>query len=157
MLTPPLIASLPPGLLAQADRLQGMSQRFQSGGNRIDAVHVAMLVVALLGVGGVLWKLARLNAQREGASFNSPRRLFRDLCRFHQLDWPSRRLLWRLARSHQLEHPARVFIEPAWFDAQRLPSSLRSYNHTFAQLQTQLFSREDDRTAPAEPARWGAD
>ncbi len=78
-------------------------------------------------------------AQREGRSHFSSRRLFDELCALHELDWPSRKLLHQLARAHRLEHPARVFVEPRWFEAAQIPETLAPFRVQFLQLKSRLF------------------
>ena len=49
---------------------------------------VAKFVVLPLVVVAVVWARA-VRAHRERANYNSPRRLFNELCALHQLDWPT--------------------------------------------------------------------
>jgi hypothetical protein len=53
------------------------------------------------------WRNAGLNGRH-----NSPRKLWRDLARLHQLSWTDRRLLSQAARKIKLREPARLFLEP---------------------------------------------
>ena len=61
------------------------------------------MLVLVGAIGAGLFLVARRMALRDGRSYFSTKRLFRELCQLHELDWPSRRLLWRLARAHDSE------------------------------------------------------
>ncbi|MHB8866428.1 MAG: hypothetical protein ACYC6N_28920, partial [Pirellulaceae bacterium] len=97
------------------------------------------LLMLLLLIVAALWRVARLSAQREGHSYFSTRRLFNELCALHALDWPTRKLLRQLARAHHADHPARVFVEPQWFEAARIPESLAAFRPQLTQLKSRLF------------------
>lgn len=139
-------------LLAQHDRLQGLSQRFQTGGYHVDAAHVAMFAAALLMLTIVLWRVTRSKRFSDEQPFHNPRRLFLDLCHLHELDWSSRRLLWKLAQARGGDHPAQVFLEPSWLDAQQLPRGLATAAPAFARIQTQLFPTIPQAAPPPEGA-----
>lgn len=128
-------------LWANQEVLNGLSQRFQTGGTEISLLHVALLAVLALGGAGIWWAVGHFGAQREGHSYYSPRRLFRELCAVHELDWASRRLLRQLARAHRLAHPAQVFVEPRWFDGQ-LPPELEAHRVQLAALKAGLFDAD---------------
>ena len=69
------------------------------------------------------------------------------LCRLHELDWPSRRLLRRLAQARQLENPAQLFLEPTWFEAANMPAPLRPFRPQLAELRQHLFAVSDHAAA----------
>lgn len=144
---------------AQAESpLKYMGSHFEPGGSRVTVTGVVVFcgVVALLGA--VLWCVARCMARREGRGFNSPRRLFRDLCGLHGLDWSSRWLLWRLARGYRLTHPAELFLTPNYFDESRLPTALRHQASHLALLRARLFGEfptEGDQILVAEKRESG--
>ena len=100
-------------------------------------VIVFCVIAVILGV--VLWRVARMVAMRDGRSYISTKRLFQQLCRLHELDWPSRRLLRRLAQARQLKNPARVFLEPTWFEAAEIPAALRPFAPQLAEIRQRLF------------------
>jgi len=70
---------------------------------------------------------------------DDPKKLFRELCRAHGLDFASRRLLYRLATAHQLAQPAEVFLTPAMFQADQLPPQLRAQAGQLQRLRQRLF------------------
>ncbi|MHB8969305.1 MAG: hypothetical protein ACYC3X_03775 [Pirellulaceae bacterium] len=128
-------------LLAQLNPLSDLSKRFQAGGSQFPIGQIVTLLVLLLLIVAGLWKVAHVSAQREGRSHFSPRRLFKELCALHALDWPSRKLLHQLARANHLDHPARLFVEPRWFEAAQIPETLASFRPQFTQLKSRLFSK----------------
>jgi hypothetical protein len=69
----------------------------------------------------------------------SQRRLFRELCRLHNLDWPSRRLLQRLAAVHNVASPAQLFLQPDKFDSRQLAPALVPFAHQIDRLRGRLF------------------
>jgi hypothetical protein len=126
-------------LWANQEVLNGLSRRFQSGGAEVSVLHIVVLAVLVLVAAGVWWAVSHFGAQREGHSYVSARRLFRDLCLAHELDWPSRRLLRQLARARNPAHPAQVFVKPNWFDAPQLPEELQAFRSQLAALKARLF------------------
>ncbi len=126
-------------LWANQEVLNGLSRRFQRGGADVSVSHIVVLVVLALVAVGVWWAVGHVGARREGHSYHSAPRLFRELCRVHELDWTSRRLLRQLARAHPLAPPARVFVEPRWFDAPHLPPDLQAARSQLAALKARLF------------------
>lgn len=140
-------------LLAQRSALSGVGDRFSVGGSDVPTSHIVGLVMALIAVGVVLWLVARAGAKREGRGYRSPRRLFRELCRLHDINWHNRRLLRRLARFHKLPHPAQVFLEPAFLDPAKLGTAFRTHRQRLVTLQRQLFAAEEREEEPTEVAR----
>ncbi len=126
-------------LWANQEVLNGLSRRFQTGGAEVSLLHIAVLVAVVVVTAVVWWVVSHWGARSEGHSYCNARRLFRDLCLIHELDWPSRRLLRQLARAHSPTPPAQVFVEPDWFDAPRLPEDLQAYRRQLAALKERLF------------------
>ena len=120
-------------------RMNDVAARFQSGGSNISATQVCVFLAVVAVVGLVLWRVARVAAMRDGRSYYSPKRLFAELCQLHELDWASRRLLRRLAHALRLEHPAQLFLEPAFFEAARMPTELRSEQTRLKEFKRRLF------------------
>ncbi len=96
-------------------------------------------VVVPLVVVAVVWAAVQFRMRRARVSYFSPRRLFLDLCKLHDLDWPTRKLLRQLARFRHPEHPARVFVDPACFDPADLPPPLQAFRNELLQLKSRLF------------------
>jgi hypothetical protein len=98
--------------------------------------YVAAAVLAAIGVSLYRW-IKRRNDMTEACD-DAPK-LFRELCRVHALDRPSRRLLWRLREARGLAQPAQIFLTPDAFDADRLPPGLRKQAAELKRLREQLF------------------
>ncbi len=80
-------------------------------------------------------------AKRKRSEFlhNSPKRLFYELCRAHQLHMWNRRLLKKLAAARGVQNPAELFVDPKYFDAADLPQGLQSAAPELRQLRHALF------------------
>lgn len=70
---------------------------------------------------------------------DKPWKLFRELCRAHQLDRPSQRLLAQVARARRYAQPAEVFVRPQAFSPEGLPPALRQRAAHLERLQRLLF------------------
>ena len=130
-----------PALLAQLSRTQGLGGNFRGPGARVDGgdmLMIAMLVLGAVGVIVLLSVLLRLQERRNRC--NNPQKLFRDICRLHELDRKSRKLLTQLARHQDLEHPARLFLEPARFNPENVGAELGQHQREFDTLRGRLFS-----------------
>jgi hypothetical protein len=99
----------------------------------------------------ILLGIAALLASVAVASYRSSRRsrrdfdvdshakLFRELCRAHQLPFAGRRLLKRLAAARGIAEPARLFIEPKHFDPVDLPADLLRAAGKIQRIRDRLF------------------
>ncbi len=129
-------------LLAQSDRFSDLGGRFQESGSDLTWNHLLLggvIVAAVLGVWAIALYLGLLD--RHGR--RSHRRLFRELCRLHNLDWPSRRLLQRLALVHNISSPAQLFLQPEKFDSQQLIPALVPFAGQIEELRGRLFDDAD--------------
>jgi hypothetical protein len=130
-------------VLAQADPLPTYAELFREGfqqGGGVDVPgQIMTLLVILAVVSAVLGAAALWRTWKQRQPVDCPRRLFKELCSRHELDWPSRRLLKQLSRAYELEHPARLFVEPQLFDAARLPEPLRPFQPQLAAIKSRLF------------------
>lgn len=139
MIQAPFVPILSQLLLAQADAVDDTPWIPLTQWSDIPVELVAKIVILPLVVAAVVWAVVRFRTHREQASYNSPRRLFNDLCTLHELDWPTRKLLRQLARSRHLDHPARIFVEPACFDPAHIPPQLQPFRTQLQRLKTRLF------------------
>lgn len=98
-------------------------------------VFVAALVIAAFGV--VASVLAKQDKRR---LYNSPKALFLDLCKAHELDRANRALLKQMAHAQKLNVPARLFLEPDRFDPALLGPEMRSQREAVAALRNRLFA-----------------
>jgi hypothetical protein len=94
--------------------------------------------LTLLVVIAIVWRTASQRRRRD-FEYNSPPRLFSELCRAHKLTWSNRRLLKQLAAARDLKCAATLFVEPDYFDLTNLPSELKPAAHELRQLRHKLF------------------
>jgi hypothetical protein len=134
-----MIGFVAPLLFAQDSPLTHMGSHFRKGSENFTSQDMLILstVVTVLAVS--IWLLSRIFYGREPRALNSPRALFRELCRAHRLDSSSKRLLFDLARVHNLDHPARLFIEPERFAEPNLGPQLNSRRDELRALAERLF------------------
>ena len=102
-------------LLAQANARAPKPGDWRFGWDSVAMVAGGALVVII-----VAWFISRLLAKRQRQISDSPWCLFKELCTAHSLNHRERQLLTRLAQQFRLEQPTALFIEPAWWEAERL-------------------------------------
>jgi len=131
-------------LLAQG-RLDDLSSGLRRRGGGYDTGEIMMWVALVVAVIAGIWGLSKLAAQRDSRRpSNSPRRLFAELCRAHELDRRQRKLLRQIVRWQRLAHPARVFLDPERFDAANLNRPLQAQQAAVTAMRTRLFGKLDD-------------
>jgi hypothetical protein len=97
-----------------------------------------LAAVTLLVITTIAWQtIARRH--RRGFDYDSPARLFADLCRAHKLNGSNRRMLKQLAAARRLKCPAMLFVEPEYFDMSDLPPALKPSASELRQLRHTLF------------------
>jgi len=101
------------------------------------SVMAMCLLLAAVIVGG--WIASRLFKVRERRKTNSPRALFRELCRAHGLSSSERNLLLRLASRQAPYNPAGIFLEPQHFDLDHLPAAAAADVEEVKRLRERLF------------------
>ena len=128
-----------PLLVGELGRYQHLGQRFRSGGGGLNTTTAVLLgaAVAILLVLAVL--ISRRIDARQRKGYCSPRALFRELCRAHELDRSGRHLLRRLVRFHQLGVPARIFVEPKLFDPEDVSPALAARRGELESLRDRIF------------------
>ena len=130
-------------LLARANPLESMGGQFRKGSKSFDSGDVVLWLIVLGVIALAIWLLACFKERQDGPErTNSPRRLFRDLCRAHGLKFSDRWLLWRVARWQRLSQPAKLFLEPERYDAANLSPRLRSRQTQLAKLRDKLFAAD---------------
>jgi hypothetical protein len=129
-------------LLARSRDLRSMSEGFRSVGYDDKAFETLLVTGIILFICIALLLTARYFRRFERLkSYDSPPELFRELCRVHRLDWPTRRLLKRLAAEWEMTSPALLFIEPERFNSARLPAEWQEKAAQLEQLRQQLFGQ----------------
>jgi hypothetical protein len=93
--------------------------------------------LTVLVVIAMVWR--RVSRRRRDFDYNSPPRLFSELCRAHKLTWSSRRLLKQLAAARDLKSAATLFVEPDYFDVTNLPHALKPSARELRELRHMLF------------------
>ena len=94
--------------------------------------------VTVLVVIAMVWRKSSRRRRRD-FDYNSPPRLFSELCRAHQLTRSNRRLLKQLAAARNLKSAATLFVEPEYFDLTILPPALKPSAQELRQLRHRLF------------------
>src|SRR5262245_14680557 len=103
-------------------------------------VSVGILAGAAASIVLSAWLTIRLISARQKRISNSPWRLFKNLVTAHELNHRERNLLTRLAQHFRLEQPAALFIEPAWWEPERLGSSWSRRSAELEKLRRRLFA-----------------
>lgn len=130
-------------LIAQASRLQTMSKGVRRRSSSFDTTEV---LIGFAVVAGVVLGLSILymimNRGERNRRSNSPKGLFRSLCRAHELDRASRRVLGQMAKHQRLAQPARIFLEEERFDKVNLNLALRSQMELIDELRGKIFATD---------------
>jgi hypothetical protein len=98
----------------------------------VAGVAVAIILVTSL--------IMRWFSARERRSSNSPWQLFKDLVAAHDLNHRERNVLTRLAQQFRLEQPATLFVEPAWWEPERLGPAWSRRLPELEKLRRRLFA-----------------
>jgi hypothetical protein len=123
-------------LLAQA----GKANAPRPGDWAFGWTSVAMLAAASLAIIVVAWLISRCFTVRQRRISNSPWRLFKDLCLAHNLSNRERQMLARMVQQFRLQQPAALFVEPAWWEAERLGPSWSRRLPEVERLRKRLFA-----------------
>jgi hypothetical protein len=88
-----------------------------------------------------VWGIARLFIRPDhGEAKNSSARLFRDLCRAHELTLLDWWFLRRLAHYHRLANPVLLFVQPQHFDPVVCGEAWHEDKPRLRELQLKLFA-----------------
>jgi len=142
-------------LFAQADRWREMGRDFRVDHTKLDPSLIIASLIVLVAVIVFLWYLNRLMNRREGRRlYNSPKKLFRSLCRLHELTRAERRTLVNLDRSQGRSQPAGLFLDPERFAAAMATPAWQSQRRQLERLRAKLFAgmeqlRQSDETSTA--------
>ena len=131
-------------LLATGELFQGLNSRFSKSQPSLDIGDLGIAVAVLLGLVAAIYAVGKLATRLDASRrYNSPRRLFRDLCQAHGLDRRQRRLLSRLAYWQHLRHPARLFLEPQRYEVANLGPHLDEFADQYEALRDKLFATDE--------------
>ncbi len=131
--------------LAQSPRWQDLGSDFRGRNARFETSDLVYGVLIVVGAIVAVIVLKLILARQEGRQgVNSPRRLFRTLCKAHRLDRRSRGLLRQVARWQRLDHPSRLFLEPDRFEVSQLSERLRARSTELQTLRDRLFAATSD-------------
>ena len=122
-------------LLAEIDPRAPKPGDWRFGWDRVGMVALGAIIVI-----SIAWIVLRLVARRERRVIHSPWCLFKELCTAHELSLRERQLLTRLAQQHRLEHPTVLFVEPTWWEPQRLGPAWSKCLSELERLRKRLFA-----------------
>ena len=120
---------------------QNYSHEWDRLGHLLNVGLYEVLIVAavtLLVIVTIVWQTISRRRRRD-FDYDSPQRLFADLCRAHKLNWSNRRLLKQLAAARGLKCPSTLFVEPEYFDMTNVPCALKPSAGELRQLRHKLF------------------
>ena len=123
--TLPLLFAAPGGWFSK------LGNTFHQEGAIVGWQAIAVVVGPAVTIIGIIWLATRLLRARKRRNTNCAWRLFKDLCAAHALSYRDRQLLTQLAHEHRLEQPALLFVEPAWWEADKLG---RSWQRSLAEI-----------------------
>jgi hypothetical protein len=127
-------------LLAQRWRWERLGDRFtgEYAQFRTQDILLVLSVTAFCALMVyLLYHFAPGNEER--GAYESPRRLFGELCRAHRIGLTDRRLLKQLAGARNLSHPAILFVDPECFETDTLPPDLKQSAQDIHRLRERLF------------------
>jgi hypothetical protein len=122
-------------LLAQVRANQPKPGDWAFGWGTVGVIAAVATMIAV-----VIWLVTMLVRYRAQRTIHSPWQLFHDLCTAHGLNHGERSLVRQIARDLQLEQPAVLFVEPAWWEHNRLPSSVKRQLTPIDKLRKRLFA-----------------
>jgi hypothetical protein len=127
-------------VLAQYSRWKHLGDGLHRSGSRADLSDLLPFIIALAVIALIAVVAVKIYKRRDFSGHcDDPRKLFRQLCAAHELDFTDRRLLLRLATALKLPQPAALFLQPAAFAPADLPPQLRQEAAQIKQLGQQLF------------------
>ena len=126
---------LPLLLLAELNSQAPKPGDWRFGWDRVGLVALGAILVIT-----IAWIVLRLIARRERRVSHSPWCLFKELCMAHEVTLRERQLITRLAQHHRLEHPTVLFVEPTWWEPQRLGPAWSKCITELERLRKRLFA-----------------
>ncbi len=128
-------------IFAQAEHWREMGRDFRVDHDKLDPTLIIVCTVVLAVVTGFLFALHRLMNRQEGQrQYNSPKQLFRSLCRLHGLTGGEKRLLMQLARGEGLGQPGMLFLAPERFDEAIAVAKSPAHKRALESVRGKLFA-----------------
>ncbi len=135
-------------LWAESEVFRGMGSAFRGRRavlTRSDALVWVGIVLAVVVAFVVLSRLMMRQERRR--RYHSPRALFKQLCKAHNIQRAERSLLLKLAQFRQVELPTQLFFESQHFDPQTLDNRFHDDLPRLAELRTTLFGEAQEPAA----------
>ena len=127
-------------LAAPGGYFSKLGNTFHQEGAIVGWEAAGIVIGAAVTIIGLAWLAMRFLRSRQKKISHCPWRLFKDLCAAHELNYRDRQLLTQLARQHRLQQPAVLFVEPAWWDTDRLGAAWQRSLGEVQALQERLFA-----------------
>lgn len=134
-------------VLAQQSRIEAMNQGLRAYESAENSSWMVLLGICLLtcAVAGIIVVIVKLRAQQR---LCDPHRLFRELCRAHQVTWRQRRLLKSFAKTRKLSDPNQLFLDSslwAFCPASEPKLCAPAKHRRFLTLQRMFFTHADEK------------
>ncbi len=134
--------------------LRSITREFQERRVSPETTGLAAGVGLTLAIVAGAWWYSRYTTRHRRPQ-NSPRALFRELCREHGLEQRDRRALSKLARDSRLRVRAQIFLSPHCFEEARLPPAHTASGQRLRALGSAIFGETQwdsmARTVAAQP------
>jgi hypothetical protein len=129
-------------MLAMRKSSGGVWGRFDHGRPGVGTTEWAVIVVATVLLVAVMC-ISSWRAKRQKAQFlhDSKSRMFGELADVHRLSRADRRLLRNLAAARDVGHAATLFVEPDYFEAEKLPGALQGSSGELRRLRQAIFEK----------------
>ncbi|MEW4562167.1 hypothetical protein AB1K70_06555 [Bremerella sp. JC770] len=90
-----------------------MGEHFRAENAHFNFPHFIILALVILVVASLIWALTRWQESEIAWNADNPQRLFKDLCKKHELSGKDTSLLKKIGRELQLAQPASMFCDPS--------------------------------------------
>ncbi|UUO08212.1 hypothetical protein M4951_07800 [Blastopirellula sp. J2-11] len=127
-------------LLAQEQAsFRNLGDRFRADSASIDISQLSLLAAFVLFAVIGLWYLQKRLSATGDEGTDSPRRLFQDLCRIHELSRDESKLLSQVPRQLELADPASLFADPTHLVVAVRAAEDDALRHRLEHLGVRLF------------------
>lgn len=126
-------------LAAGNHRLSHMGSRFRDQSSSRDVQGVLIFLLAACVIGVVAWALVAANQRWKNRVVDSPRGLFKELCRAHGLTRADRSFLEEIAEWFSLTDPIQLFVDPSLLRSPEMRAAL-DCDEAAGELEARLFA-----------------